>query len=46
MIKEKGNKAIDANLRMAMALHEALTFYGMNYIVDLVTPYKKLSERK
>jgi len=46
MIKEKGSKAINANLRMAMALHEALTLYGMSYVVDPTTPYKEFSKMR
>ncbi len=46
MIQEKGSKTINANLRMAMALHEALTLYGMSYVVDPITPYKEFSIKR
>ncbi|UCB47293.1 MAG: hypothetical protein JSV25_07755 [Spirochaetota bacterium] len=46
MIKTKGSKAINANLRMAMAIHEALTLFGMNYVIDPTTPYKEFSKKR
>lgn len=46
LIKEKGSKAVNQNLRMAIALHEALSLYGMSYVVDPTTPYKEFSQNK
>jgi len=43
MIKEKENKAINENLRIAMALHDGLGLYGMSYMVDPKTPYQEYS---
>ncbi len=44
LIREKGSRAVNQNLRMAMALHETLTLYGMNYVIDPTTPYRELSK--
>ncbi len=46
IIKEKGSKAVHQNLRMAIALHEALSLYGMSYVIDPKTPYKEYSAKK
>jgi tetratricopeptide (TPR) repeat protein len=46
MIKDKGSKAIDNNLLLGMALHEALSLYGMSYIPDPKTPYAEFSKKK
>jgi tetratricopeptide (TPR) repeat protein len=40
LIRETGSQSIDANLRTAIALHEALSIYGMTYVVDPNTPYE------
>ncbi len=45
-IKEKGSKAVNQNLRMAMAIHEALSLYKMSYVIDPITPYKEFSKKK
>ncbi len=42
--KNKGSKAINENLRLAMGMHEALALYGMAYVVDPRTPYAEFSE--
>ena len=39
----KGSKAIDKHLLTAMALHEAISLYGMTYIIDPTTPYIEFS---
>jgi tetratricopeptide (TPR) repeat protein len=31
---------------MAMALHEALTLYGISYVIDPTTPYKEFSKKR
>ena len=46
MIKDKGSKAVDKNLLMAMALHEAISLYGMSYVIDPTTPYAEFSANK
>jgi tetratricopeptide (TPR) repeat protein len=43
IVNESGMKAVNENLRIAMALHEALTLYGINYVVDPTTPYAEFS---
>jgi len=43
LTRDKGSKAIDENLLMAMALHEAISLYGMSYIIDPTTPYIEFS---
>jgi hypothetical protein len=46
LIREKGTRAVNQNLRMAMALYETLSLCGMSYVVDPTTPYKELSKEK
>ena len=46
MIQDKGSKAVDKNLLMAMALHEAISLYGMSYVIDPTTPYAEFSANK
>ena len=46
MVKEKGNQAINENLRAAIAFHEGLSIYGMAYVVDPKTPYTEFSKNK
>ena len=46
IIKGKGSRAVSQNLRMAMAVHEALSLYGMSYVVDPTTPYETFSQQK
>jgi hypothetical protein len=46
LIKDKGSKSVNQNLRMAIALHEALTLYGMSYVIDPTTPYQEFSVEK
>jgi len=43
MSAEKGKGVVNPNLRIAMAIHNTLRLYGMNYVVDPKTPYKELS---
>ncbi|UCB46227.1 MAG: tetratricopeptide repeat protein [Spirochaetota bacterium] len=45
-IQDKGSTAIDKNLRMAMAVYETLSLYGMSYVVDPVSPYSEFSQKK
>jgi hypothetical protein len=44
IVNESGMRAVNENLRMAMAMHEALSLYGMSYVVDPTTPYEKFSQ--
>jgi tetratricopeptide (TPR) repeat protein len=37
---------VSENLLKAMALHEALNLYGVNYVIDPKTPYAELSQDK
>jgi tetratricopeptide (TPR) repeat protein len=46
LTRERGNRTINENLKIAMAMHEALTLYGINYVVDPTTPYIEYSENK
>lgn len=39
-VKDKVSRAVNSSLLTAMAMHEALTLYGMNYVID---SSKKLS---
>jgi tetratricopeptide (TPR) repeat protein len=43
MVKGKGSKAVNQNLLTAMACHEALTVYGLQYVVDPKTPHAELA---
>ena len=43
---ERGQGAVNLNLRTAMALHAALDVFGLHYVVDPHTPYKELSATK
>ncbi|HEB10261.1 MAG TPA: hypothetical protein ENI06_03495 [Spirochaetales bacterium] len=44
--KGKSGRAVNANLSMAMALHEALRLYGMTYVIDPTTPFAEFSKDK
>jgi tetratricopeptide (TPR) repeat protein len=46
LIEGSGSKAINHNLRMAMAFYQALSLYGLSYIIDPTTPYKDYSKNK
>lgn len=37
--KDKGSKAVNANLLSAIAIHEALRLYGVSYVVDPSSSY-------
>lgn len=43
-VKNSGSRAVNKNLKLAMALHEALDLYGISYVIDPTTPYVELSE--
>jgi len=40
LIRETGSQSIDSNLRTAIAIHEALSVYGLTYVIDPNTPYE------
>lgn len=46
LIRSQENRAIDPNLRTAMALHQALFLHGVNYVVDPKTPYKEFVQKR
>jgi hypothetical protein len=46
MIKDEGSRTVHPNIRIALALHEALELYGLIYIEDPSTPYKEFSGDK
>jgi len=43
LLRDSGSAAINANLRTAIGLHEALSLYGVRYVVDPKTPYAERS---
>jgi tetratricopeptide (TPR) repeat protein len=44
LVEEQGSSQVNENLQKAMGMHEALTLYGMKYVIDPTTPYKDFSE--
>jgi tetratricopeptide (TPR) repeat protein len=45
-LKGKMNRAVDKNLQMAIALHDALRLYGITYVSNPLTPYAVTSQDK
>lgn len=45
-IRSKENRSICDNLQAAIAFHEALDLYGMNYTPNPKTPYEQVSTQK
>ena len=45
-IRSKENRSICDNLQAAIAFHEALDLYGMNYTPNPKTPYSEVSKQK
>ena len=45
-IRSKENRSICDNLQAAIALHEAIDLYGMNYTPNPRTPYAEVSKQK
>lgn len=45
-VRAKENRSINDNLKAAIALHEALDMYGLNYTPNPVTPYSEASKQK
>ena len=46
LVRDGDNQALDANLRVAVAIHEALSLYGVSYVVDPKTPYVEYVKNK
>ncbi len=46
MLHEIESSAINRNLQKAMAIHDALSLYGLTYVIDPTTSYAELSEQK
>ncbi len=44
--KSRGSSTVNPNLLSAIALHEALTLFGLAYVADPTTPYAELSQQK
>ena len=44
--RSSGSNAINTNFRIAMGLFQALSLYGINYVVDPKTPYEDFSKNK
>jgi tetratricopeptide (TPR) repeat protein len=45
-VHSKENRSVNENLQAAIALHEALDLYGLNYTRNPVTPYDEASKDK
>jgi len=45
-IRETEKPAINYNFRNALALFEALSYFGINYVIDPKTPYESFSTNK
>jgi tetratricopeptide (TPR) repeat protein len=45
-VKGKSSATVNANLLLALAMHEALSLYGVSYVQDPKTPYLELSRKK
>jgi len=45
-VRAKENRSVNDNLQAAIALHEALDLYGINYTPNPVTPYSEASRQK
>ena len=46
LVRQHGYPVLDLNLRIGIALHQALAEYGMSYVVDRSTPYAEFVEKK
>jgi len=44
--RNSGSNAINTNFRIGMGLFQALSLYGINYVVDPKTPYEDFSKNK
>ncbi len=46
LVRSKEVRSINTGLQTAMALHESLDLFGMNYVPDPTTPYVEFSKQK
>jgi tetratricopeptide (TPR) repeat protein len=46
LARQHGFPALDLNLRIAVALHQALAEYGMSYVIDRSTPYAEFVDKE
>ncbi|HUX20595.1 MAG TPA: hypothetical protein VMW69_05095, partial [Spirochaetia bacterium] len=46
LIRSREVRSINKSLQTAIALHEALDLYGVNYVTDPTTPFAQLSQQK
>ncbi len=46
LVQSRSCQALGEELQLALALHEALRVYGLNYMVDPTTPYAELSQQE
>jgi tetratricopeptide (TPR) repeat protein len=46
LVRQHGYPVLDLNLRIGVALHQALAEYGMSYVVDRSTPYAEFVQKK
>jgi len=46
MVRENSIQAVDYNMQVAMAVHRALSLYGVSYVVDPKTPYIEYVKNK
>jgi len=46
LVTSRDCQALSDEMQLALALHEALRVYGLNYMVDPTTPYARLSQDK
>lgn len=46
LIRSQDNQAVDHNMRSAMALHQALSLYGMRYVIDPKSSYQDAIRNK
>ena len=46
LIRSREVRSINASLQTAIALHEALDLYGVNYVTDPTTPFAQFSQQK
>jgi len=46
MVRDNSIQAVDYNMQVAIAVHQALALYGMSYVVDPKTPYAEYVKNK
>ena len=45
-VQNSESRSINQNIQAAIALHEALDLYGLNYVPNPTTPYSEVSKKK